>query len=214
MAHTRAPQITRELIAALGKASDVAEPWLHLEFQALLPADILDEVRLFWPEQGWKQLVHPDQAIEGTQPPKYRRQQQEVTYFFPNLGMALTSFTFQEALATRLKLDGHAPLFPKALLIDDAPGYWIRPHPDTPIKKMTLQVYLPDDATTPDMGTRLLAREESRGADDRRLAFLPNAGYAFKIGPHTWHSVERCLHRRKSIQVIWYDSPQPAIAYV
>ena len=53
------------------------------------------------------------------------------------------------------------------------------------------------------------------GPTVRTLDFLPNEGFVFHPTRNTIHQVPegRCHHRRRSIQVIWYDSKTPNVSY-
>ena len=181
------------------------EPWRHIEIENALPDAAIADLCKRWPHDGWRELEHPDQLMDDGH---YRRRQQPLVRCFPALGW-LASDEFRNDLFRWLQADA-IECWPQALLIDDAPGYWIRPHPDAVTKILTLQIYLPDDGEHPEMGTTLM-RED--GSEPHTLAFVPNYGYAFRVAPHTWHAVSPCAHRRKSLQVTWYDSPDPAVIY-
>lgn len=42
---------------------------------------------------------------------------------------------------------------PRVSLVRDLPGYWIEPHPDSPVKVVTLQLYLPAEGSPRGLGT-------------------------------------------------------------
>jgi len=206
-------RVDDHLISELAKGFKYKEPWPHVCFENLLPWDYYYTFLGNWPDLqdfNWHELVHPDQLrTDGT----YGRKQQEVRAYFPELADTLQSEEFAHYVFNMLDYPAPDPSYPMALLIDDEPGYWIRPHPDTPTKIATMQIYLPETNEHPEMGTSMIAQRKDKAP--HRVPYLPNSGYAFKVSPHSWHEVEsgQCHHRRRSIQVIWYNSPNPGIRY-
>jgi hypothetical protein len=201
-------KIQHRAVDAIENAQLVHGPWPHLEIQDFLPWDFYAELLAHWPTEGWKELVYPDQRKpDGS----YRRQQLMLSELdvLPELLEALRSPTFHAATFDRLNLDRSLKAHPFPMLVDDEPGYWIRQHPDTTTKIVTLQIFLPEDDSTPEMGTELV------GPFVDTVPFLPNSGYAFHPTRETIHQVRQgmCEHRRRSIMVIWYDSDAPNISY-
>jgi hypothetical protein len=90
----------------------------------------------------------------------------------------------------------------------DADGFWLEPHLDIPVKKLTMLVYLSDDARLSDAGTDVY--DES--PEHRTVATAPyefNAGMIFIPGKNTWHGFSKRPIRgiRKSI-IVNYVSPE------
>ncbi len=178
----------------------ITDPWPHLVIDEFLPTDTYEELLENWPTEGWKELKHPDQQKpDGT----FRRKQ---LLLEGELAREMTSPELQEVVFRRLDVDEKG--FPFPFLTDDEPGYWIRPHPDTLAKIVTLQIYLPGDRSSPEMGTRLIGEFTSL------VPFLPNSGYAFHPTKDTLHQVSECGSRRRSLMVIWYDREKPRISHL
>lgn len=97
------------------------------------------------------------------------------------------------ALARRFGPDyAKVGFFPIPILTRDIPGYLITPHTDTHWKGITVQLYLPRDASNAHIGT--IFHEKLRTGDLAKRAqmkFAPNTGYAFAVGNDTWHSADR-----------------------
>ena len=66
------------------------------------------------------------------------------------------------------------------------------PHTDTRWKGITVQLFLPRDASHTDIGT-IFHEKLADGSLLKRtqMKFAPNSGYAFAVGEDTWHSADR-----------------------
>jgi hypothetical protein len=115
------------------------------------------------------------------------------------VGRALCSPAVRAALASRFasvleKRFGpgrEVDMYPIPILTRDVPGYRIGIHPDTRHKAITLQLYLPPDASAAHIGTVFHRRMPDGGYERaRQMPFLPNTGYAFAVGADTYHSVD------------------------
>lgn len=110
-------------------------------------------------------------------------------------------------------LDAH----PRASLVRDLPGYWIEPHPDSPAKVVTLQIYLPSHGSPRHLGTSFyrlrpwgFLRTGRLLEEFRRVPFEPGCGYAFAVGRKSWHGVERIPDGsgvRDSLMLVWFRDP-------
>ena len=82
-------------------------------------------------------------------------------------------------------------MYPIPILTHDMPGYRIAPHTDTHWKGITVQLYLPADKSTSHVGTIFHQRlPDGSLVKSTQMKFAPNAGYAFAVGPDTWHSAD------------------------
>ncbi len=83
-------------------------------------------------------------------------------------------------------------------LVRDTEDYRIKPHPDGLNKIVTMQLYLPEDDSTLDLGTSIFRRHKrligSSFEEVKRFPFRPNSGYGFAVsdGPtrRSWHGRE------------------------
>jgi hypothetical protein len=83
-------------------------------------------------------------------------------------------------------------------LVRDTEDYRIKPHPDGLNKIVTMQLYLPQDESTLDLGTSVFRRHKrligGSFEEVKRFPFRPNSGYAFAVsdGPtrKSWHGRE------------------------
>ena len=83
-------------------------------------------------------------------------------------------------------------------LVRDTEDYRIKPHPDGLNKIVTMQLYLPEDESTLDLGTSIFRRHKrligGSFEEVKRFPFRPNSGYGFAVsdGPNrrSWHGRE------------------------
>jgi hypothetical protein len=81
--------------------------------------------------------------------------------------------------------------YPVPILARDIPGYRVEPHPDTHWKGITVQLYLPRDASATHVGTIFHQRlPDGSMPKHTQMRFAPNSGYAFAVGDDTWHSAD------------------------
>ncbi len=99
-------------------------------------------------------------------------------------------------------------LYPIPVLTRDIPGYRIHPHTDTRWKGITVQFYLPRDASATHIGT-IFHQKLPDGSLPKvaQMSFAPNSGYAFAVGDDTWHSADevgREVTTRDSILLTYF----------
>lgn len=117
---------------------------------------------------------------------------------------------FREALEHRFgKPVERIGLYPVPILLRDQPGYRIGIHSDAENKAITVQFYLPRDASQSHIGT--IFHEGGTGEAAGRmtkLAFMPATGYAFPVAlTKSWHSAAQTTAsdgERVSMMVTYY----------
>jgi hypothetical protein len=82
----------------------------------------------------------------------------------------------------------------------DVDGFWLEPHTDLGVKRLTLQCYLGDEGGQQDLGSDIYADPETRVG---RAPFGRNKAMLFIPNAHSWHGFERRPIRgvRKSLIV-------------
>ena len=86
--------------------------------------------------------------------------------------------------ATGAKLDG---TYLRIEYAQDTDGFWLNPHTDLGVKKLTMLYYLANGAGQDDLGTDIY-RDAATWA--KRSAFDPNTALVFVPSDHTWHGFE------------------------
>lgn len=187
------------------------EPFSHVYFEELLPADLY--ARLLG------HLPHPEHYIRaserygdgegqyvrmqfGLTPPNLAKLAPSERELWRGLAIALTSPELKRALFAKLARDlafryaipesrvpelaGHA----RPTLYRETEGFEIPPHPDTRKKVVTMHLYWPADSSQVDLGTALYRRKllgwpmgtwHHRFTKVKQFKFLPNSGYAFVV---------------------------------
>ncbi len=186
------------LIVQVSQAQACDTPWPHLEFDEYLEPECAEHISTKWPTTGFEWLRHSDIAKEdGTS----LRKVQPVEIAFPLIAMKMKAPSVQIALCDLLGVAPQA-LYPLALLVEDLPGYRIRRHTDCAGKVISSQVYLADPGADESLGACL---------ESKQIPYRFNHGYAFKVTNGSWHRVNRATAVRKSIQLIYYNTPTPKL---
>jgi hypothetical protein len=117
---------------------------------------------------------------------------------------------FRAVLANRFgKNIDRLSFYPVPILVRDLPGYRIPVHSDVPQKAITVQFYLPCDASHIHLGTTFHEAKDGPGLENTTtLKFLPASGYAFPVNlTASWHSVKPSSEAdgaRNSMMVTYY----------
>lgn len=70
----------------------------------------------------------------------------------------------------------------------DLTGFWLEPHTDLGVKRITLLIYISDDPAHGDMGTDIYNADKTHS---KRSPFAPNMAMAFVPGDNTYHGFEK-----------------------
>lgn len=123
--------------------------------------------------------------------------------------------------------DGRPVSVSRPVLVRDLPGYWIEPHPDSRAKHITMQLYLPADASQTALGTTLYQLRPFRPAawigrapfmhPVHRFPFMPNSGYIFPVRWNSFHGVEPLAEDsgvRQTLMNTYYWEPRRRVETV
>ena len=188
-------------------------PFYHLQFERVFPDDFYAEMLEGMPVTEDYRAMSGKSKMGSSRPdgkptrtkidlfPEYiRHLPPEKRMVWDVVGRALCSEPVKAAFVRKL-----APalarrfgpnyakmgMYPIAILTRDVPGYKIDPHTDSRWKGITVQLFLPRDASHPHIGT-IFHEKLSDGSLPKRIQmkFAPNTGYAFAVGNDTWHSAD------------------------
>jgi hypothetical protein len=191
-------------------ASAFEKPFDHLVLDHVFPENVYEQMLTNMPEARDYRPMHGrskgHDLEDGTHTrvkidlfPEYiRHLPPQKRAVWDVVGRALCSQPVKEAFKRKLA----APLtrrfgkrdvgmYPIPILTRDIPGYLITPHTDTRWKGITVQLYLPRDASTTHIGT-IFHEKLADGSlpKVKQMKFAPNSGYAFAVGTDTWHSAD------------------------
>ena len=200
------------VVANIDAGRAVERPFFHLEFDRVFPDDAFAQMIAAMPaaadyrplpgrnngnilEDGRSTRVKIDLF------PEYiRHLTAEKHHVWDVVGRALCSAEVQAAFVRRLapglerrfgKDFAAVGMYPIPVLTRDIPGYRITPHTDTRWKGITVQLYLPRDASATHIGTIFHDRLPDGSLPKAvQMKFAPNTGYAFAVGDNTWHSAD------------------------
>jgi hypothetical protein len=200
------------VVANIEAARAVDKPFYHLELDRVFPDDTYARMISAMPNAAdYRPLPGRNRGNireDGTSTrvkidlfPEYiRHLADEKRAIWDVVGRALCSSEVQEAfvrgLAPGLKRRygddfEKVGMYPIPVLTRDIPGYRITPHTDTHWKGMTIQLYLPRDASATHIGTIFHERlPDGSLPKATQMRFAPNTGYAFAVGDNTWHSAD------------------------
>lgn len=233
--------VIAHLTSVLDDTEVIAEPFSHFYLEGVFPDDVYDQILDGMPDPGlYRALSDKHQLEDGTStrdvfqlsdgnldalPEDKRALWKGIAAALRSVALRRKLFgMFRAEMAKRFRVDPgsveDAEAFPNPALIRDLGGYEIRPHPDSPSKIVTMQLYLPRDDSQSDLGTalyrlRLLKLKNLvslRNAFEKvkQFPFKPNSAYAFAVTKTTWHGrelVALASEARNSIMNIYYDAP-------
>ena len=205
-------RVRDHIVGAIDSACKAAAPFYHLELDRVFPDDLYARMLSAMPvASDYRPLTGRNQCNvlpDGTHTrvkidlfPEYIRHfPPEKHAIWDIVGRALCSEAVKDAfvrqlapvLARRFGPDyAKVGMYPIPILTRDVPGYLITPHTDTRWKGITVQLYLPRDASTTHIGT-IFHKKLPDGSLPKRaqMKFAPNTGYAFAVGEDTWHSAD------------------------
>ena len=204
-------RLAEHVANSIDQAESGTAPFLHLVLRNVFPDDLYTSMVRAMPvyedyrpmhgrskaanQQGNSTRVKIDLFPEYIRHlPKGKREVWDV------VGRALCSRQVKAAFMRRLAPElekrfgpNHATtgMFPIPILTRDIPGYKIKPHTDTHWKGITVQLYLPEDASTSHIGTIFHERKpDGSMPKTAQMQFIPNSGYAFSVSNSSWHSAD------------------------
>jgi hypothetical protein len=205
-------RLTQFVAASFDSARASEAPFYHLQFDRVFPDDVYGAMLTGMPvASDYRPMsgrAKGNDLADGTHTrvkidlfPEYvRKLPPDKRPVWDIVGHALCSRPVKDALVRRLasslsqrfgKDFARVGMYPVPILTRDIPGYKITPHPDTHWKGMTIQLYLPRDASTTHIGTIFHeAHPDGSMPKHTQMKFAPNTGYAFTVAKNTWHSAD------------------------
>ena len=196
--------LVEAVVANIEAGRAVERPFFHLELDRVFPEGVYARMIAAMPAAAdYRALpgrnkgnIRPDGTSTRVKidlfPEYIRHLAAEKLGIWDVVGRALCSAEVQAAFVRRLapglerrfgKDYAAVGMYPIPVLTRDIPGYRITPHTDTRWKGITVQLYLPRDASAMHVGT--VFHDRAGDGPLRRatqMKFAPNSGYAFAVG--------------------------------
>lgn len=228
-----AHSVEDQLIAAVERSELRHQPFDHIYMQDVLDPQTYEALLAAKPDHRFYHgMKHRDaMRTDGTSTRLRLYLYPELVTRFPEaqrqawlpVARALTSpglenvfkRKFRDTLEKRFgKSVDRIRLFPVPILLRDQPGYRIGIHADVSTKAITVQFYLPPDASQKQVGTIFHEGVEGEAAQrTTQMAFLPSSGYAFPvIAAKSWHSATTTSANdgeRVTMMVTYYVAEDP-----
>lgn len=221
-------QVQQQLVAAVERAQLRTMPFDHIYMEKILDPDTYDALLNGLPDRTlFHELAHQDaRRADGSStrlrmylyPELLGRLPKEQRRVWLPVAEALCSralerafkHKFRRALEARFgKPVEEIGIYPIPILLRDQPGYRIGIHSDVKKKAITVQFYLPKDATQRHIGTIFHESNCGPGAErTTQMPFIPATGYAFPVSlTKSWHSAATTTAEdgeRVSMMVTYY----------
>lgn len=223
-----AATIGASLESAVDRSALRADPFDHIYMEQVLDPRTYDALIAALPDRRFfHELVHRDaMRVDGSSTRLRMYLYPELLWRLPAhqrrawmpVAQTLCSKGLQEAFKHKFRATleerfgkpaERIGLYPVPVLLRDQPGYRIGIHADAKSKAITVQYYLPRDASQRDLGT-IFHEGESGDAAGRttQLPFMPASGYAFPVSlTQSWHSAAETSEadgERVSMMVTYY----------
>ncbi len=172
---------------ALARAERHDEPYRHWLISGLLPPDMVDDLAaLDFPaagvggKSGKREYHNETRHYVDSDAIAARPQAAALARAFqaPRMARAIEAFFETDIDGTFLRIE----------YAQDMTGFWLEPHTDLGVKRLTILLYLPNGGGQDDLGTDIYAADKSWA---KRAPFTANSAMAFVPGGETYHGFER-----------------------
>ena len=170
----------------LARAEGGDSPYRHWIITSVFPDDILSDLQNF---------NFPVASLDGVS--GKRELHNDTRHYFdqeniaasPTFAAVANSFQAPRMIATiekffAIKLE---ETFLRIEYAQDITGFWLEPHTDLGVKKLTVLIYLSDGEGHETLGTDIFSSRDQWAA---RSPFAPNIAFAFVPGDNTYHGFQ------------------------
>lgn len=207
--HSPGPSVEEQLVSAVDRAELRTKPFDHIYMERMLEPGSYEALLGAIPDRRfYHELMHQDAVRKDGSSTRLRMylypellrklppEQRDVwtplaeVLCSPELELAFKQ-KFRRALEERFgKSVQKIGVYPIPILLRDQPGYRIGIHSDVKKKAITVQFYLPKDASQRHIGTVFHESNGGPGAErTTQMPFMPASGYAFPVSlTKSWHS--------------------------
>ena len=180
------PVILDSVASALARAEQNETPYRHWILRDVFPQDLLADLRAI--SFALQELDGVSGKREYHNDSRHYFDQNTMKFFpaakavaeafqAPPMVRALQDFFGADLEDTFLRLE----------FAQDTTGFWLQPHTDLGVKRITMLIYLSDGDGHEDLGTDIYASESEWAG---RSPFAPGVAMAFVPGTNTYHGFE------------------------
>ena len=180
-------RIEQSVTQAFDDAACFDDPYRHWTLNNLLPTDIVDALPLIeFPVADLGGVSGKRELHNDTRHYVDRKNRGRFPSFAaianafqsPSLARAIEKFTNTDLSGTYLRVE----------YAQDVEGFWLEPHTDLGVKRLTLLIYLSSDANHSDLGTDIYDGDKTW---IKRAPFGHNDAMMFVPGDNTYHGFEK-----------------------
>ena len=180
-------QVQASIRASLARRRSIGIPYQHYLVDELFPAEVAKELAELPFEAPSLDGISGTREIHNASRQYFDPSVQESYPVAGRVAEAFQSHEVCQELASTLS----APIDRTLLRLEyalDVNGFWLAPHTDLGVKKLTCLIFLSPDPEHAGLGTDIYAsRTEHVGC----VPFRANTAMCFVPGPDTWHGFER-----------------------
>ena len=181
-----AADISTHFNRAMTRAETFSAPYRHWLLRDVFPAQTLAEL---------KTLSFPVGALDGVSGKRELHNDTRSYFDQENIArlpaVAAISNAFQSTALVRAIADFFGAdlddTFLRIEFAQDVSGFWLEPHTDLGVKRLTVLIYLSDGDGHETLGTDIFNADKSWA---KRSPFAPNAAMAFVPGDNTYHGFQ------------------------
>ncbi len=179
-------RIVESFTAGLARAESFEAPYRHWFIEQPLPADVIEDLQqahFQLPDLGGvsgKRELHNDQRHYVDQDNIARLPAFAAlanAFQAPDMALAIEKFFGVDLDGTFLRIE----------YAQDVTGFWLEPHTDLGVKRLTVLVYLSEGEGHDNLGTDVYTGDKTWM---KRSPFKPNFAMAFVPGDKTYHGFE------------------------
>lgn len=180
-------RIFESFTGALSRSARFEEPYRHWQIEGLFPEDVLAALQaLDFPAAGVGDLSGKREYHNDT---RHYFDQANIercsvvaavagAFQAPRMVRAIEDFFGADLGGTFLRIE----------YAQDLTGFWLEPHTDLGVKRITFLIYVSDGPGHEDLGTDIYNADKSWA---KRCSFAPNTATAFVPGENTYHGFEK-----------------------
>ena len=183
MTETREAQIASSIMNAFDRAERFDAPYRHWQFDAMFPDGVVEELQSVEFPIGDLGGISGKRELHNDQRHYVDQKNMRRLPVFAALGNVFQSPMMAQKIEEFFGVN-IGGTFLRIEYTQDIDGFWLEPHTDLGVKRLTILIYLSDEAGHDDLGTDIYDADKQW---NKRAPFTPNSAMAFVPGDNTYH---------------------------